>query len=195
MPWEYEGLRRTCVEIEDEKNHAFLLKRYQVAVKGRSCVGVGRSLKVDRKIDLGTLEKRLLKMSATERRSESVRHLGQGELRKYLLACDGCCAITEIRTPELLVASHIKGWAESSVREQVDVENILLLAKNYDSAFDKHLISFDADTGKLVKASRISWCELKRLGICNDARLPKPTPLQAKYLKHHLSRMKSMDRK
>ena len=195
LPWEYEGLRRTCVEIEDEKNRAFLLRRYKATVKGCRSFKRDRPQKIHREINLKALEKRLLGMSATERRSESVQRLGQGELRRYLLACDGRCAITKIRTPELLVASHIKGWAESSVREQVDVENVLLLAKNYDAAFDKHLISFDADTGKIIKASRISWDELNCLGIQKDACLPKPTSSQARYLKHHLSVLNKKDRK
>lgn len=195
LPEEYEGYRRTCVEITDKKNRAFLLKHYRDTVKGRLVRKGVRPLKIERNVDLGALKKRLEKMSATERKSESVQRLGQGELRKYLLACDGCCAITKIRTPELLVASHIKGWAESSVCEQVDVENVLLLAKNYDAAFDKHLISFAADTGKIMKASRISWGELGLLGIQKNAELPKPTEAQAKYLRHHLAVMKTKDRK
>lgn len=195
LPMEYEGYLRTCVEITDKKNRAFLLRCYRAVVKGRP-VGEGvKSLKIERNVDLGALEKRLEKMSVTERKSESVQRLGQGELRKYLLACDGCCAVTKIRTPELLVASHIKGWSESSVREQVDVENVLLLAKNYDAAFDKHLISFAADTGKIVKASRISWTELALLGIQKSAALPKPTEAQAKYLRHHHAVMRMKDRK
>ena len=186
-----EALRR---EILSDVSHFVSFPRLSLAA-----YEWGQRQKIDKKLirfykaDLGALEKRLEKMSVTERKSESVQRLGQGELRKYLLACDGCCAVTKIRTPELLVASHIKGWAESSVREQVDVENVLLLAKNYDAAFDKHLISFAADTGKILKASRISWTELGLLGIRKDVALPKPTEAQAKYLRYHLAVMKTKD--
>ena len=96
--------------------------------------------------------------------------------------------------PELLIASHIKGWSESSISEQIDTENVLLLAKNYDAAFDKHLISFDAKSGVLIKAERITWKDLEKLGIRNDARIPKPTETQAQYLKHHHSVMKMKDK-
>ena len=195
LPFSGEGLRRTCVEIKNAKNVEFLLKRYRMCSSKSSGSTRFVSQKVNHAVNVESLKKRLEKMSETERRSESMQRLGQSDLRKYLLASGGGCAITNIRVPELLVASHIKGWQDSSIREQVDTENVLLLAKNYDAAFDKHLISFDASSGKIIKAARIDWKDLLLMGIQKDAVLPKPSKAQARYLRYHFSVMRDKDRK
>lgn len=194
LPFPGEGLRRTCVEIKNAKNVEFLLKRYRSSFKSSGSTRFV-SQKVKHAVNIESLKKRLEKMSETERRSESMQRLGQSDLREYLLASGGGCAITNIRVPELLVASHIKGWQDSSIREQVDTENVLLLAKNYDAAFDKHLISFDASSGKIIKAARIDWKDLLLMGIQKDAALPKPSKAQARYLRYHFSVMRDKDRK
>jgi hypothetical protein len=52
------------------------------------------------------------------------------------------CALTGIREPEILVASHIIPW---SIREdtRLDPANGILLYSGYDALFDKGFISFD----------------------------------------------------
>ena len=52
------------------------------------------------------------------------------------------CALTGIKIPTLLVASHIIPWAVNQ-QERLNPENGLCLSALYDKAFDKGFISFD----------------------------------------------------
>ncbi len=193
LPVQSECMRRTCVELENKENIDFLLRRYRKSRLAAFSRKPEAARIINRTAILASLEKQLRKVVKTDRRCESLQRIGQAELRKYLLSCEGKCPITGISTPELLVASHIKAWSESSVKEKIDTENVLLLAKNYDAAFDNHLITFDPDNGAIIKAERISWHELDMLGIKSDVALPQPTITQSRYLKHHLRILKIKD--
>lgn len=54
------------------------------------------------------------------------------------------CAITGIDIPDLLVASHIRPWSQSS-EERLNPENGICLSSLYDKAFDRGLIGIDQD--------------------------------------------------
>lgn len=60
------------------------------------------------------------------------------------------CALCSKDLDEVLLASHIKPAAESNVVEKADYENGFLLCALHDKLFDKYLISFDANTGKIL---------------------------------------------
>ena len=55
------------------------------------------------------------------------------------------CAITGINVPELLVASHIVPWAESTPEQKLNPENGICLSALYDKAFDRGLITISPD--------------------------------------------------
>lgn len=55
------------------------------------------------------------------------------------------CAITGINIPELLVASHIVPWAESTPEQKLNPENGICLSVLYDKAFDRGLITVSPD--------------------------------------------------
>lgn len=69
---------------------------------------------------------------------------------------EGCCAVTGKNTPELLIASHIKGSADSNVHEKIDHNNGLLLSANFDKLFDQHLISFNFISGEIMINHKIN---------------------------------------
>ncbi|VAW71889.1 hypothetical protein MNBD_GAMMA12-1819 [hydrothermal vent metagenome] len=75
--------------------------------------------------------------------------IGQGQYRKSLIEYWRGCAVTGYTDSAILVASHIKPWANSSNSERLDMYNGLLLTPNLDKAFDKGYISF-ADTGRII---------------------------------------------
>ena len=131
---------------------------------------------------------RLKRITRTEHLRETVQREGQRELREYLLHKRGRCAVTGLRVASLLVASHIKDWKECTRDEKLDQANVLLLARNYDAAFDRKLISFDSK-GKLVKSDAVSWQELSALGIKKTAKIARPSGSRAKYLRWHLARL------
>ena len=85
---------------------------------------------------------------------------------------------------DILIASHIKPWNESSNEEKLDPYNGLLLLPNYDKLFDKHLISFD-DDGRIIISPQIKKEEYKILGISADDKLFNVFEENKPYLKIH----------
>ena len=100
---------------------------------------------------------------------------------------EGECMICKMKTKELLIASHIKPAADSNVFEKIDKYNGLLLCCNHDRLFDKHLISFDSSSGKILISKYLSKEEQAKLDLDYDYRLPNKilTPERSKYLKLH----------
>lgn len=87
---------------------------------------------------------------ATTREALVQARVGQGRFRSDVASLWGkgeVCALTGIDVPELLIASHIKPWRESSDDERLDACNGLLLATHVDKAFDRYLLSFREDRG------------------------------------------------
>ncbi|MEI7869714.1 MAG: HNH endonuclease, partial [Candidatus Methylumidiphilus sp.] len=110
--------------------------------------------------------------------------LGQGKFRDDLMEIwDKSCSVTGCSIPELLKASHIKPWRDSTNTQRLDPNNGLLLTANLDALFDSGLISFD-DTGEMIVSEKLSVMERKILGIPQSLRA-KPNPTQCEYLEHH----------
>ena len=151
------------------------------------------------KDDFEKLTNRLNSISETELKSEACIRNGQDVLRKYLLVKRTNCEISGIRIPDLLIASHIRPWKAcgSSARMRLDLENVLLLARNWDALFDKKFISFDPETGKMIKSERISDEDLIKFGVPKDWRetvqIPVNTERRKNYLSWHLNAMRDKD--
>lgn len=74
------------------------------------------------------------------------QRVNQNVFRTMILSnYEGRCAITGINISELLVASHIIPWAESTPKQKLDPENGLCLSSLYDKAFDKGLMTISPD--------------------------------------------------
>ncbi len=86
-------------------------------------------------------------------REVKVRRVQRFFRQTVLESYNNRCAISGLAIPELLVASHIIPWAEDESR-RADPTNGIALNALYDKAFDRHLISFDADF-RLVLSERI----------------------------------------
>jgi len=91
--------------------------------------------------------------------------VSQGAFRRLLLLERHQCQLCDITTTSTLRASHIKEWSQSSREERIDAANGLLLCANHDALFDRHLISFDPDTGKICISDSISAEQKKALNI------------------------------
>lgn len=73
------------------------------------------------------------------------RRVGQSFFRNCVLgAYESKCCLTGIAAPELLRASHIIPWSASESR-RLDPHNGLCLNALHDAAFDRGLITFDAE--------------------------------------------------
>tara|TARA_R110002110_G_scaffold147129_2_gene337340 strand:- start:39198 stop:39959 length:762 start_codon:yes stop_codon:yes gene_type:complete len=76
------------------------------------------------------------------RREVSVRRV-QGFFRRAVLTSyEQRCAISGLKLPQLLVASHIIPWRKS-VERRADPRNGIALNNLYDRAFDEGLLTFD----------------------------------------------------
>lgn len=127
-------------------------------------------------------------MESSEQRSECVRRIGQDKLRQLLLASIGECEISGIQNKDLLVVSHIKPWEDciDGGTERLDLENVLLLAANWDALFDKKYISFDPETGKMIKSDRIDEKELRKFGVPVGWRDCAGIQIKTEYRKNYL---------
>lgn len=109
---------------------------------------------------------------------------GQGQFREDLMvAWERACAVSGLSTPDILRASHIKRWADSTAKERLTAHNGLLLSANLDALFDRGLISF-ADDGKMLMSHELGQVDQQLLGLPKALRRP-PSAQQRAFLVHH----------
>jgi DNA-binding transcriptional regulator YhcF (GntR family) len=114
---------------------------------------------------------RLSKLSSTEREATVRQRIGQDLFREGLLTLwQGQCAISGLKVPELLRASHAKPWAASTDAERLDVFNGILLAAHLDAAFDCGMIAIDA-AGVVETRSDLSLEVTRILGVNSATRV------------------------
>ena len=123
---------------------------------------------------------------ATEAERLVVQRVGQDLFRGGLLEYwEGRCAVTGLAVPELLRASHIKPWADCETdAERLDVFNGLLLAPNFDAAFDRGFVTF-TDEGKLMVSPRLSEAGCRLLGVGTGLRVLGLSDGHCRYLRWH----------
>lgn len=134
--------------------------------------------------DILTHQNELAQLTATERQAVTKARIGQGMFRQLLLEMWEGCAVTDIRLPNVLRASHIKPWRFSSNSERLDRYNGLLLLPQYDQLFDKGLISFDEEGG-LIRSRAIEQIEPQKLGIDVNDRLRALSKRHRGFLDYH----------
>ena len=169
-----ESNRKTYKNSKQYSNLKSALKKYKyfITAKENNLVDDIEAIRKDRTI------------SETQKELLTFARIGHGKYRKDLIELWGKCSVSECNMTDLLIASHIKPWSESSNEEKLDRYNGLLLLPNYDKLFDKHLISFD-DDGKIIISSQIKEEEYKVLGISANDTLFKILPENKPYLKIH----------
>lgn len=93
--------------------------------------------------------------------------IGQGLYRARILEeFPAGCLITQINDERLLIASHIKPWADSNEQEKINRYNGLLLSPTYDKLFDQGFITF-LDDGTVKTSPYISPLNWKKLNLKN----------------------------
>ena len=93
----------------------------------------------------------------TERISTVKQRVNQSFFRSAVLSSySTTCCITGLSTPSLLIASHIKPWKQSSEAEKTNPCNGLCLNALHDKAFDKGLITVEADNYTIIVSNRIT---------------------------------------
>lgn len=121
----------------------------------------------------------------TERLRIAKARCVQGLFRDILLRkWEGRCSFSSCNIKEILRASHIKPWCESSDAERIDVHNGLLLSPNLDALFDRRLVSFD-DNGNLLLSEGLKKEDLRNLGIDPEGQIYSIEPDHLPYLRYH----------
>lgn len=129
-------------------------------------------------------------LSPTTREAIIAARVGQGKFRQDLIKYwEGQCAVTSLRSPDLLIASHIKRWEVANNAERLDPANGLLLSPNLDKLFDKNLISFD-DDGKIILSSGLDAADRKAMGVSAGMKLRMPpSKKQRSFLAWHRQKL------
>ena len=109
--------------------------------------------------------------------------VNQGIFRDLLLKRYNKCCLCGLANNTLLIASHIKPWAESEPKEKLDVDNGFLMCPNHDKVFDKGYITFD-DDGKIIISDTLSDDDKTFLNVDSRKHI-ELTESNKKYLKFH----------
>lgn len=108
-------------------------------------------------------------LSETEKKNLINSRIGQGDFRKNLISYWKSCSVTKHKQIDILIASHIKPWKNSTNNERLD------------KLFDKGYISFD-DEGKIMISNELN--NFEELGI-NKAMKIEIKNEHKKYLVFH----------
>lgn len=170
-PFEYKGL----VELIDFKPSAITPSKFVFKLLHDQSASD----------DLAVHERELIALAATERESVMKARIGQGIFRKELIEMwGGACAITGVRLPNLLRASHIKPWRFSTNSERTNRYNGLLMLPQYDHLFDRGFISFD-DDGQIVTSRALDGISASKLGFSETDRLRSLSDSHLAFLRYH----------
>ncbi len=121
----------------------------------------------------------------TERKGLVTSRVGQGAYRKRIIhRWEYKCAVTGFDNLNILIASHIVPWSESTDIERLDVDNGLLLSPNYDALFDQHLISFE-NNGKIILSDTIEMQAYEKIGLTGFEKIPNLSQYNLNYLDRH----------
>ena len=127
----------------------------------------------DARREIAALEQEVLNdtsLPETTREAIVAARIVQGLFRRRVLKKYGCCLITEIEEPALLVASHIKPLRDcrKDPRECLDPENALLLSPTWDRLFDQGFISFTDDGEMMISDDLTRETHARRLASGNS---------------------------
>lgn len=126
----------------------------------------------------------LTKLAVTKQR------INQNFFRSMVLSSyESRCCITDIAVPALLIASHIKPWA-LDLENRMNPKNGLCLNALHDRAFDKGLISIDADykiqvSQKLLDSKEAAVSEYFAKYHSRPIRLPSKFHPSKDFLAYH----------
>lgn len=129
----------------------------------------------------------------TERQGLVTSRVGQGAYRKSILhRWNYKCAVTGFKHTQILIASHIVPWKDSTDYERHDVNNGILLSPTYDALFDQSLISFN-DNGKIILSSKIETVAYNQIGISGKEIITDLSTENKIYLKRHEENFRRLD--
>lgn len=129
----------------------------------------------------------------TSRKGLVTSRVGQGQYRRKILKrWNNKCAVTGSNLTEILIASHIVPWRDSTNEERLDVDNGILLSPIYDALFDKHYISFD-EFGGIILSEVYTYFQFQKLGVSGNERIENLSQGNQKYLERHRKKLYNLN--
>ena len=128
-----------------------------------------------------------LKLKGFDKNAYIKTRVNQSYFRDLLIRRYKKCCLCGIDDKKLLLASHIKPWAESAGEERTDVNNGLLLCPNHDKLFDLGYISFD-DNGVVVVSQSLNVMNQALMNVNDEMRIDM-TAATKKYMQYHRTRI------
>ena len=122
-------------------------------------------------------------LEGSTRKAVVDQRVNQSVFRLQLLKRYNSCCLCGVSNPDLLTASHIKPWADSSPKEKTDVNNGFLFCPNHDKLFDVGYISFE-DDGRIIISKQLSEDDATLLNVSTEMRV-KLTEKNYRYLEYH----------
>lgn len=125
----------------------------------------------------------------TERIGLVTSRVGHGAYRKRLIhRWEYKCAVTGFNKPQILIASHIVPWKDSTNPERVDVNNGIILSPVYDALFDRHLISFE-NSGKIILSNTFEEMDYMKIGVTGKEQIRSLNSDNLAYLDKHREKL------
>ncbi|MDZ4752245.1 MAG: HNH endonuclease [Flavobacteriales bacterium] len=126
--------------------------------------------------------------NVTERHGLVTSRVGQGAYRQTILhRWEYKCAVTSFDKLDVLIASHILPWSESTDEERLDRHNGILLSPTYDALFDRHLITFE-NSGKILLSESIESKAYHKIGVIGTELIKGLSADNHHYLEKHRQR-------
>lgn len=123
--------------------------------------------------------------NVTERKGLVTSRVGQGAYRKRIIhRWEYKCAVTGFDKLDVLIASHIVPWRNSTDNERLDVHNGILLSPTYDALFDRHLIGFE-NNGKIILSDAIEYQAYHQIGVTGKESIKELSDYNLQYLRKH----------
>ncbi|MGM9853291.1 MAG: HNH endonuclease signature motif containing protein [Muribaculaceae bacterium] len=136
----------------------------------------------------GTRDITEVKRSNTKKDSKEVRQRGrkgQDKYREAIFAKYPYCVVTKVTDPNLLIACHIKGFADCNSKEQFDEFNGFTMTPTIHTLFDLGYLTFD-NNGKMVLSDFFRNMDRKNLHLNGTIRVTIHKE-SIKYLEWHNS--------
>lgn len=123
-------------------------------------------------------------LTETVKASLVLSRRGQGSFRERVRFFEQECRVTGVKESQLLIASHIKPWKDSSNDERLNGHNGLFLSPHVDKLFDLGFITFE-DSGKLVSSPLLDLDVLDKWHIARNIKVKAFDSVQSYFLDHH----------
>jgi len=133
------------------------------------------------------LENQIKERGLSEKQKEVLvkARIGQGKYREGVLAECPYCPITMVSDDRLLIASHIKPWIKSELKEKTDPKNGFMFTPTYDFLFDRGFITF-ADDQKMIVSPWLSKMTCSKLDLVDGKKYALlPVEGRKTYLEYH----------